>query len=242
MAGGERMAGMTVLDPDLGEARLIREGGVAARVAEIVEPALGQLGLRLVRVRVSGQNGCTVQIMAERPDGTMTIDDCEAASKALSPLLDVEDPIKSAYNLELSSPGIDRPLVRLSDFVRWAGHEAKVEMAVPQGGRKRYRGIVLGSEGPNARLRLPDAPEGVDPDVVLPVADMAEARLVLTDELIAESLRREKAAKRAAGLAEEDEPADEAPAAPFKPGRRPGPSPKKPHPKGAQRRPRSEET
>ena len=112
------------------EPRLIVEPGLAARVAAIAEPVLEGLGYRLVRVRVSGTDGCTVQIMAERPDGTMTVEDCEAVSRALSPVLDVDDPIDRAYRLEMSSPGIDRPLVRRSDFERYAGHVAKIEMAV----------------------------------------------------------------------------------------------------------------
>ncbi|MBV6657989.1 MAG: ribosome maturation factor RimP, partial [Devosiaceae bacterium] len=109
--------------------RLITETGVGARVAAIIEPAIETMGYRLVRVRVTGERGCTVQIMAERPDGTFTIEDCEAVSKDISPLLDVEDPIKSAYHLEVSSPGVDRPLVRVEDFARAAGHVAKIELS-----------------------------------------------------------------------------------------------------------------
>jgi ribosome maturation factor RimP len=178
--------------------RLIRETGVAARVAHIVEPVLGDLGFRLVRVKVTSQNGCTVQIMAERPDGTMNVEDCEAASKAISPVLDVEDPIERAYYLEMSSPGIDRPLVRLEDFTRWAGHIAKIEMEALIYGRKKFRGTLLGIEGDKARLERDDVKEGEDTVVLLPVADMAEARLVLTDALIEETLKRGKAAGREA--------------------------------------------
>ena len=178
---------------DIAEPRLIIEQGVAARVAAIAGPVLNGIGYRLVRVRVSGTSGCTVQIMAERPDGSMLIEDCEAASRALSPVFDVEDPIDRAYRLEISSPGIDRPLVRRSDFARHAGHEMKVEMAVALDGRKRFRGILLGVEGEAARLRRSDAAAGEPADVLLPIADMAEARLVLTDELVRESLRRGKA-------------------------------------------------
>jgi ribosome maturation factor RimP len=178
------------------ERRLIVEPGLAARLAAIVEPVLEGLGYRLVRVRVSGLDGCTVQIMAERPDGTMTIDDCEAASRALSPVLDVADPVDRAYRLELSSPGLDRPLVRRSDFDRYAGHEVKVEMAVAIDGRKRFRGLLLGTEGDAARIRRDDAPAGEPADVLLAIEEMAEARLVLTDALIAESLRRGKQAER----------------------------------------------
>src|SRR3982075_2943732 len=186
--------------PDLeafSEPRLIVEQGVAARLAAIAEPVLADLSFRLVRVRVSGGSGCTIQIMAERADGTMTIDDCEAISRALSPVLDVADPIEKAYRLEISSPGIDRPLVRRSDFERYAGHLVKVEVAVAQQGRKRFRGTLGGVEGNAVHLHRDDIRAGEDPDVVLVMEDIADARLVLTDELIAESMRRGKAAERA---------------------------------------------
>jgi ribosome maturation factor RimP len=178
------------------EKRLIVEPGLAARVAAVVEPVLESLGYRLVRVRVSGLDGCTVQVMAERPDGTMTIDDCEVCSRALSPVLDATDPIDRAYRLELSSPGIDRPLVRQSDFERYAGNQVKIEMAVAAEGRKRFRGQLLGTEGHLARIHRDDAPAGEPADVMLPIEDMAEAKLVLTDALVAESLRRGKQAER----------------------------------------------
>jgi ribosome maturation factor RimP len=170
--------------------RLIRETGVAARVAAIAEPVIGDLGFRLVRIKVSAQNGCTVQIMAERDDGTMSVADCEAVSRAVSPVLDLDDPIGRAYYLEVSSPGIDRPLVRAGDFNRWAGYDAKIEMAVPVAGRKRYRGIVRGAEDGEAIVELPDVKEGEEPVVRLPLSDIGEARLVLTDDLVRESLRR----------------------------------------------------
>ena len=192
---------------DIAEPRLITEQGTAARVAAIATPVLTGLGYRLVRVRVSGAQGCTVQIMAERPEGLMGIEDCEAASRALSPVFDVEDPIDREYRLEISSPGIDRPLVRRSDFERYAGHEAKIEMAFAQDGRKRFRGILTGVEGEAAKLRRKDASEGEPADVALPIADMAEARLVLTDELIRESLRKEKLAREIERQADEDVPA-----------------------------------
>ncbi|WP_372426265.1 ribosome maturation factor RimP [Salinarimonas chemoclinalis] len=172
------------------EERLIAETGLAARVAAIVEPVIEDLGYRLVRVKISSQNGCTVQVMAERPDGTMGVDDCETVSRAISPALDVDDPVTTAYNLEVSSPGIDRPLVRPADFIRWAGHEAKVEMARPVGARKRFRGLVRGVEDEHALILLPDVPDGVDPLARLPLDDIGEARLVLTDDLVRESLRR----------------------------------------------------
>jgi len=181
------------------ERRLIVEPGIAARVAAIAEPVLADLGLRLVRVHVSAQEGCTVQIMAERADGTMTIEDCELASRALSPVLDVADPVERAYRLELSSPGIDRPLVRRSDFERYAGQEVKVEMAVPIDGRKRFRGMLLGAEGQAARIRRDDVSAAEQAEVLLPIEEMAEARLVLTKALIEQALKRSKNAERAIG-------------------------------------------
>ncbi len=198
------------------EARIITEQGVAARVARLIEPAIENVGYRLVRVKLFAANGQTLQIMAERPDGSMTVEDCEAVSRAVSPVLDVEDPIERAYNLEISSPGIDRPLVRASDFTRWAGHEAKIEMAVAVEGRKRYRGLILGVEEARALIRLLDVKPGAPESAALPIAEMGEARLVLTDDLIRESLRRGKEALKAAGeedFEDEDEiGADEAPA------------------------------
>ncbi|HLN36552.1 MAG TPA: ribosome maturation factor RimP [Xanthobacteraceae bacterium] len=176
------------------EPRLITEPGRAARVAALAEPVLAGLGYRLVRVRISGSAGCTVQIMAERPDGTLSIEDCEAASRALSPVLDVADPIEGSYQLEISSPGIDRPLVRHSDFDRYAGHVAQVEMTVPVDGRRRFRGRLLGTEGDAVRIRRSDATDGADD--VLRIDDMMEAKLVLTDALISESLRRSKRGER----------------------------------------------
>jgi ribosome maturation factor RimP len=179
------------------EPRLIRDGGLAARVSNIAEPVLEGLGLRLVRVRISSAAGCTVQVMAERPDGSMSIEDCELASRTLSPALDVADPIERAYRLEISSPGIDRPLVRKSDFDRYAGHLVKIEMEVPVGGRKRFRGLLNGTEGGAAKLHRDDAAEGEAADVLLPIEDMNEAKLLLTDELVTQALRKEKAAERA---------------------------------------------
>jgi ribosome maturation factor RimP len=186
------------------EPRLIVEPGIAARVAIVAEPVLTGLGYRLVRVRVMAQAGCTVQIMAERPDGTMTVEDCETVSRALSPVLDVADPIDRAYRLEISSPGIDRPLVRRSDFDRYAGHLVKIEMEVPLDGRKRFRGKLLGTQnaepgdapGDAAKIHRDDAAEGEPAEVLLTIEHMGDARLVLTDELVTQALRREKAAER----------------------------------------------
>lgn len=183
--------------PDLlTEPRLVVEPGVAARVAAVAEPVLQGMGYRLVRIRISGEAGCTVQVMAERPDGTMQIEDCEAVSRALSPVLDIADPIDRAYRLEISSPGIDRPLVRRSDFARHGGHLVKIEMAVAHQNRKRFRGILNGVDGDTVRVTRDDVPKDQQPDVLLPMADISEAKLVLTDELVAESMRRGKAAER----------------------------------------------
>jgi ribosome maturation factor RimP len=191
-----------VLPEGLDEPRLIADNGLAQRVGRIVEPVLRGLGLRLVRVKISASQSPVLQIMAERPDGTMSIEDCERASVEISPTLDVEDPISPAYRLEISSPGIDRPLVRESDFRRAIGHEARVEMAVPVDGRKRFRGAIEASvpiEGIiHVRLRLPGNDKDAASSVDLPIRDMAEARLVLTDELIRATLRREKAALKEA--------------------------------------------
>jgi ribosome maturation factor RimP len=190
------------------EPRLIIEPGMAARVAAIVEPVVEQLSFRLVRVRISGMDGCTVQIMAERPDGSMTIEDCELVSRALSPVLDVSDPIERAYRLEVSSPGLDRPLVRRSDFERYAGNIVKIEMAVAIDGRRRFRGTLLGVDGDKARVRRADAAPGENPDVLLSIEEMAEAKLVLTNELIAQSLKRGKEAERAAAADDNGESKD----------------------------------
>jgi ribosome maturation factor RimP len=183
---------MTELPSDLAEPRLTTESGVGAQVARVVEGPLQGLGYRLVRVKVSAQNGCTVQLMLERPDGTCTIDDCEAASRVLSPILALDAPVGGAYHLEMSSPGIDRPLVRVSDFARWAGYEAKVELAVPMEGRKRFRGILgtPSADGKTVPIDLPDVKEGLPGRIVLPLRDLGDAHLVLTDDLVRESLRR----------------------------------------------------
>ena len=186
------------------EQRIVVETGVAARVAAIVEPAIADIGYRLVRVRITAQNGCTLQIMAEKPDGTMTVEGCEAVSQAVSPALDVDDPIQAAYHLEVSSPGIDRPLVRPADFERWAGHLAKIETVEPVAGRKRFRGILRGVAGAEVLLSRDDAKSEEERDVAIPMRVIDAARLVLTDALVTESLRRGKS-----GLPPEMPPADE---------------------------------
>jgi ribosome maturation factor RimP len=195
--GNSAMMRPSDVPPADAEPRLITEQGIAARVAEIVEPVLTGIGYRLVRVKLSGLDGCTLQIMAERPDATMTVDDCEAVSRALSPVLDVADPIDRPYRLEVSSPGMDRPLVRRSDFERFAGHQVKVELAAAIAGRRRFRGLLLGVEGEAARIRRDDAAPGESAEIVLAIEEMTEAKLVLSQSLIAESLRRGKTEQRA---------------------------------------------
>jgi len=194
------------LENALHEPRLVEETGIAARVGHVAVPVLADLGFRLVRVKISAQAGTTVQIMAERPDGTMTVSDCERVSQALSPVLDVEDPVKQAYRLEISSPGIDRPLVRVSDFERALGNEARIEMSHGAGedGRKRFRGLIGAIEGDQAHVLLTrtDAKPGESIDVRLALRDISEARLVLTEDLIRASLKAAKAAE-AAGEAED---------------------------------------
>jgi len=152
----------------------------ASKIAELIEPSLQSMGYEIVRVMYTGGDRQILQIMAEREDGTMTIDGCEEVSRTVSALLDVEDPISGAYDLEVSSPGIDRPLTRLKDFERWSGFEAKVELDEAVDGQRRYRGKLIGSEGEDIVL-LTDAGE----KITLPFADLRKAKLVLTDELIA---------------------------------------------------------
>lgn len=185
------------------EDRIIVETGTEARVAHLVGPVLEGLGYRLVRIRLSSRDGLTLQVMAERPDGTMGIEDCEEVSRNLSPVLDVADLIDRAYHLEVSSPGIDRPLVRRSDFERAVGHEVKLETARMVDGRKRFRGSVTVISGDTLVLKEErnvagegDAAEVVPVEVSLPLGEIAEARLVLTDAIIAETLRAEKRAKK----------------------------------------------
>jgi len=180
----------------LSEPRLVVEPGAAARVSAVATPVLEGMGYRLVRIKISGELGCTVQIMAERPDGTMLVEDCEAISHALSPVMDVADPIQRAYRLEISSPGIDRPLVRRSDFERYDGYLVKIEMAVAVGGRKRFRGLLGAIEGDVVLIEREGARDGEDPITRLPLEDISSANLVLTDDLIAESMRRGKLAER----------------------------------------------
>jgi ribosome maturation factor RimP len=173
------------------DARFIGETGLAADVAALAEPVLIDLGFRLVRVAISGREGTTVQIMAERPDGTITVQECAEISRNLSPVLDAHDPISGHYTLEISSPGIDRPLVRPTDFVDWVSYEAKIELKQLVSGRKRFRGVLEGVEDGEVRMEV-DLDQIGRQVIGLPIGMIAEARLVLTDELIREALRRSK--------------------------------------------------
>jgi ribosome maturation factor RimP len=157
------------------------------RIAGLIEPSLQAMGYGLVRVLFTGGRRATLQIMAERLDeAAMTVDDCADISRALSAILDVADPVAGAYNLEVSSPGIDRPLVRPEDFERFAGYEAKIELGQPRDGRKRFRGRLLGLAGDAVRIAAEDG------EAALPVAEIIRAKLVLTDELIAAAQRRQQ--------------------------------------------------
>ena len=153
----------------------------------LLAPAVEAAGYRLVRLRVKGANRKTLQVMAERPDGHMDVDDCAALSRALSEVLEASDPMSDEYVLEVSSPGIDRPLTAESDFARFAGHEARLELTEGIDGRKRFKGLLLGLEDHDVLIEVSD--EGGTRRLRLPVSDIAEAKLVLTDRLIRESLK-----------------------------------------------------
>jgi ribosome maturation factor RimP len=165
---------------------LVAETGKMAEIARMIAPSLEAMGYDVVRVRMTGGGRPVLQVMAERLDGQeMTVDHCAEISRAVSALLDVEDPIAGAYVLEVSSPGIDRPLTRLNDFVRFAGHEAKLEVGQPVDGRKRFRGRLVGLEGDQLRVATEDG------DRLLPVAEIRSAKLVLSDSLIADATKRQ---------------------------------------------------
>lgn len=152
---------------------------VLEQVDALIRPSLEDMGYDLVRVHLTSGGRPVLQIMCEKTDGSMTLDNCAEVSRTISALLDVEDPIPEAYELEVSSPGVDRPLTRLRDYERYAGHEAKVELAEPVQGRRRFRGIVKGIDGAEVVLAV------VDGDVALPFSQIRAAKLVLTDALLA---------------------------------------------------------
>jgi len=162
---------------------MIAKAPIDRRLAEIVAPTVEGMGFELVRLRLMGGRKKTLQVMAERPDGRMEIEDCAELSRALSAALDVDDPLSDAYDLEVSSPGIDRPLTRLKDFDRWEGYDAKLETAELIEGRKRFRGVLAGIEGSEVLIEIDEGTIGLEFDW------LADAKLVLTDELVEESLR-----------------------------------------------------
>ncbi|KMW58964.1 hypothetical protein AIOL_003945 [Candidatus Rhodobacter oscarellae] len=174
---------------------LIAKAQIDRRLAEIITPVLEGMGFELVRVRYMGGNTPTIQIMAERPEGGIEVDECAAISTAVSATLDVEDPIEDAYNLEVSSPGIDRPLTRLKDFATFEGYDAKLETQELIDGRKRFKGVLAGVEGDEVLVNIDEGTVGLKFDW------LAEAKLVLTDDLIKEMLRQRKAA----GIIDEQE-------------------------------------
>lgn len=188
---------------DIDEKRLFEENGVEARIAALIAPVLKPLGYRIVRIRLSGLNGLTLQIMVERADGTLTIENCEEVSGIVSPILDVEDIIERKYHLEVSSPGIDRPLVRKSDFLRWQGHIAKVETGVVIDGRRKFRGTINGVDPEGFTLDTDKAAYGEEMSVRIPYVDITDARLVLTDDLIRDALAKDKALRQQNNLDDE---------------------------------------
>ncbi len=190
------------------EPRLIVETGLDLRIAEIIEPVLAAMDYRLVRVRMLNLNGMTLQIMAERNDGTMDVDGCEAVSMAISPVLDVEDPIDREYHLEVSSPGIDRPMVRKSDFSRWLGHIVKCETSIMIDNRKRFRGKIVEVDENGFRIERDQVAYGEEPSVTIPFSALAEAKLILTDDLIRDALKADMLAKQQAAN-QNDEAEDE---------------------------------
>ncbi|MGG7565833.1 ribosome maturation factor RimP [Rhodovulum sp. DZ06] len=195
---------------------LVAKTAIDRRLAEIIQPTVEGMGFGLVRVRLmaGAKDHKTVQVMAERPDGSMGVDDCAELSRALSAVLDVEDPIESAYSLEISSPGIDRPLTTPEAFERWAGWNAKIETAEAIEGRRRFKGVLEGFEDGEVLLRIQEGIIGLSMDLI------SEAKLILTDELIAESLKGRAPVPGAQGgefdatafdaVEEDDEAADDA--------------------------------
>jgi len=174
---------------------LIAKTAIDRRLAEIITPVIEDMGFELVRVRLMGGKTQLLQIMADRPEGGIEVDECASISTAVSAVLDVEDPITDAYTLEVSSPGIDRPLTRLKDFEEFEGYEAKLETAEPIDGRKRFKGVLAGTEGEEVMLNVAEGTIGLQFDW------LSDAKLVLTDELIREMLR----ARKAAGVIDEQE-------------------------------------
>ena len=165
---------------------LIAKAAIDRRIAEIVTPVVEDMGFEVVRVRLMSGKDTILQIMVQRPDGQIEVDECGQISTALSAVLDVEDPILDEYNLEVSSPGIDRPLTRLKDFDQWEGFEAKVETDELIDGRRRFKGLLAGTEGDEVLITIPEGTIGLKFDW------LSDAKLVLTDELIRDVLRGRK--------------------------------------------------
>ena len=174
---------------------LIAKAAIDRRMAAIVGPVIQDMGYELVRVRLMGGKSKTLQIMADRPEGGIEVEDCAKISTAVSAVLDVEDPLDDAYTLEVSSPGIDRPLTRMKDFDAWAGYEAKIETTELIDGRRRFRGVLAGTEDDEVLLEIEEGTIGLKFDW------LSDAKLVLTDELIADMLR----ARKAAGIIDESQ-------------------------------------
>jgi ribosome maturation factor RimP len=165
----------------------------ASHLEPIFEPVIEKAGFRLVRLRIMGGAAKTLQVMAERPDGSMDVEGCATLSHALLDFIETEDPIEGDYEIEVSSPGIDRPLTRLMDFSRWSGHEAKIELNAALDGRRRFRGLLLGLDGQDVMIRVDNS------DIRFPFRAIANAKLVLTDKLINEDLKARPGASTGAG-------------------------------------------
>jgi ribosome maturation factor RimP len=171
---------------------LIAKTAIDRRLAEIITPVIEDLGYELVRVRLQGGKTATLQIMADRPEGGINVDDCAQISTAVSATLDVEDPIEDNYHLEVSSPGIDRPLTRLKDFGTFEGYEARLDLNQAIDGRKKFKGVLAGVEGTEVLINIED--KGQTHTIGLDFDLLSDAKLVLTDELIKEMLRQKKEA------------------------------------------------
>jgi len=176
----------------LSEKRYIRETGVEARIVAIIEPIAADMGFDIVRVKILPDNGCTLQIMAEDSEGGFSISDCQKLSREINPALDAEDPLDKAYHLEVSSAGIDRPLVRARDFARWIGHEARIELLDMLNGRRRFRGDIVTSDETSVTIKLRDALPQTDPNYKLDLALIADAKLMMTDKLLEEAKNQQE--------------------------------------------------
>jgi len=176
----------------LSKKRYIRETGIEARISAIIEPIANDMGFDLVRVKILPDNGMTLQIMAEDENGNFSISDCEKLSREVNPALDADDPLDKAYHLEISSAGVDRPLVRARDFERYIGHEAKIELFDMINGRKRFRGEIVSSNEKSVTIKLPDALPETDPKHELELAQIAEAKLMMSDKLLEMAAKNQK--------------------------------------------------